>query len=54
MSGHEAMHLAKCLNEELAQQQACRRAKSPEAEARSRSYDNKEQEVKMKGIIMWE
>ncbi|KAJ8925606.1 hypothetical protein NQ315_009446 [Exocentrus adspersus] len=47
--GHEAMHLAKRLNEELASQasqQSCRsfglnRSASPEPEPRSRSYDHK-------------
>ncbi|XP_019865972.2 inositol hexakisphosphate and diphosphoinositol-pentakisphosphate kinase isoform X2 [Aethina tumida] len=44
--GHEAMHLAKCLNEELANQKAeagrrSNRAVSPDPEPRSRSYDHK-------------
>ncbi|CAH0551018.1 unnamed protein product [Brassicogethes aeneus] len=46
--GHEAMHLAKCLNEELANQAAQsgrsylnHRAVSPEPEPRARSYDHK-------------
>ncbi|CAG9837443.1 unnamed protein product [Diabrotica balteata] len=50
VSGHEAMHLAKCLNEELANQAAqqgsrsygLNRATSPELDQqRSRSYDHK-------------
>ncbi|XP_044265297.1 inositol hexakisphosphate and diphosphoinositol-pentakisphosphate kinase 2 isoform X14 [Tribolium madens] len=45
VSGHEAMHLAQRLNEELAQQSSrsygINRAISPEPEARSRSYDHK-------------
>lgn len=43
MSGHEAMHLAKRLNEELAQQnsRSLQRAISPEPEPRSKSYDHK-------------
>ncbi|XP_068895577.1 inositol hexakisphosphate and diphosphoinositol-pentakisphosphate kinase 2 isoform X12 [Tenebrio molitor] len=45
VSGHEAMHLAKRLNEELAQQNSrsygLNRAISPEPEARSKSYDHK-------------
>lgn len=46
MCGHEAMHLAKCLNEELANQKAeagrrSNRAVSPDPEPRSRSYDHK-------------
>lgn len=53
--GHEAMHLAKRLNEELAQQQAAsrsfgNRAISPEPEARSRSYDCRSPQCKGKGI----
>lgn len=45
VSGHEAMHLAKRLNEELAQQNSrnygMNRAISPEPETRSKSYENK-------------
>ncbi|XP_064211948.1 inositol hexakisphosphate and diphosphoinositol-pentakisphosphate kinase isoform X4 [Tribolium castaneum] len=45
VSGHEAMHLAQRLNEELAQQSSrsygMNRAISPEPEARSKSYDHK-------------
>lgn len=49
VSGHEAMHLAKRLNEELANQAAqqgvrnfrINRSTSPEPEPRSRSYDHK-------------
>lgn len=55
VSGHEAMHLAKRLNEELAQQQAAsrsfgNRAVSPEPEHRSRSYECKSPQCKAKGI----
>lgn len=56
MSGHEAQHLAKCLTEELAQQQAAasrsfgNRANSPEPEQRSRSYECRSPQAKGKGI----
>lgn len=56
VSGHEAMDLAKRLNEELAAQQgntACgslgsNRATSPETEPRSRSFEQKEHKSKGK------
>ncbi|KAF2893733.1 hypothetical protein ILUMI_12427 [Ignelater luminosus] len=48
VSGHEAMHLARRLNEELAQQaqkdkqgQRKERAKSPDPDVQSKSYDNR-------------
>ncbi|KRT83754.1 Phosphatase [Oryctes borbonicus] len=51
--GHEAMHLAQRLNEELAQQSqsgrsygSCR-AGSPDSEPRARSYDNKQNKGKV-------
>lgn len=49
------MHLAKRLNEELAQQQAAgrgfgNRAVSPEPEQRARSYECKSPQCKSKGI----
>lgn len=51
------MHLAKRLNEELAQQQAVgrsfgNRAVSPEPEQRSRSYECKSPQCKSKGILL--
>lgn len=57
--GHEAMHLAKRLNEELANQAAqhnsrsygLNRSASPEPEQRSRSYDHKSPQ-KSKGKII--
>lgn len=56
VSGHEAEHLAKCLNEELAQQQAAasrsfgNRAVSPDPEPRSRSYECRSPQAKGKGM----
>lgn len=56
VSGHEAQHLAKCLTEELAQQQAAasrsfgNRAVSPDPEPRSRSYECRTPPAKGKGI----
>lgn len=56
--GHEAMHLAQRLNEELAQQSqsgrtygSCR-AVSPDSEPRSRSYENKQNKGKGKKHII--
>lgn len=60
--GHEAMHLAKRLNEELAQQSKTQgttggrtfaaRARSPDTEPRSKSYDSKQPAEQQKGKRM--
>ena len=60
VSGHEAMDLAKRLNEELAAQQenaaggslGSNRAKSPETEPRSRSFEQKEHKSKGKKRLL--
>lgn len=56
VSGHEAMHLARRLNEELAQQaqkdkqgQRKERAKSPNPDVQSKSYDNQSTQTSGKG-----